>query len=751
MGWKISLLACTALGALTVPASPAAAQAVGQPAAEKSTGIEEIVVTARRREEKAQSVPIVIDTFSQQTLQEQDIKEAQDLSHDVPGFTIQSSLRGAGSSVWIRGIPGVVGYFADVPITVPQSGTSISVGGFNGGALFFDLENVQALKGPQGTLFGLNADAGAILFEPKKPTANFEGYAQVTLGDYNRHEIEGVMNVPVVPDKLQIRIGGEYNNADGWEYDEIQKKYINDNNYGLGRFAADLKPIESIENVFTLNYYYYHSNGSDFYLAGVNPTGFAQRFFPGLKADFAAQQALGRFTNLGSNVAGGTLDVYKQLDIADTLTWDVNDDLTIKNIAGYNEFSTLQRNDYDGTPFPIFDIGSGQTQPQYTLALYSDEVQFQGKSLGEKLNWVVGSFLSFNHTVDPAPNYTVVLGGKSGTLSGISGRTQAIYTQGTYDLSDFIEGLSFTAGYRYSWDWRSAWQNSLNAAGKTVIVYSSDAQFHAPGYTFSLDYQLAPKTLVYVNYSKAYSSGGFNLTAPVQFQKFAPEYVSEVETGMKSDWELYGIKARTNLGGFYGWYDNIQVPLAVTYTDAAGIHLVVETQNAATAHLDGIEGEFTIVPIEGLELTGNGIVMQIKYDKYVSNGVDQSYFNFAYVPRQKYSFGAKYHVPIPSDIGDLSIGANYTWQAHVTTVNTDLTPLQTIPSFQTLDANVELDGIAGHPFDLSFFITNITNNVVNMGGTGAYSSLGITTRGIPDPQMYGFRLRYRFGPGLAAF
>jgi iron complex outermembrane receptor protein len=738
MSSKSALLGCAALGALLIPAiRHVSAQTTDQPTA--STGapaLEEVVVTARRRDEKAQSVPIVMDTFDQQTLHEQDIKQAQDLSHDIPGLTIQSSFRGQAQFVWLRGIPSVVTYFASVP-------TSLTGGGF-----YFDLENIQALKGPQGTLFGLNADGGAVLFEPKRPTNDFEGYGQVTLGDYSRETVEGVANIPIVADKLLLRIGGLYSHTDGFEYDRIQKKDLNDDDHWLTRLSVDLKPTDNFENYFIANYYDYHSNGSVLFPVGLNPAGLAKRFFPAIAPAFFQQQALGRYETLGTSVVGGTLSTQKQLNMSNITTWDISENLTVKNIAGYSEVTALNRIDYDGTPFPIYEPGSGTLRPSGPLATYSDELQLLGKSFDNRLSWVVGTFLSFNHTTEPQPFYTVTLGGKSGVFAGTSGRTQAVYTQGTYDLSQVVEGLSLTAGYRYSWDWRSAFQNSLNGAGATTIVYAADAQFHAPGYTVSLDYQPWEKTLFYVTYSKAYSSGGFNLTAPTQFQKYAPEYLSDVEVGVKSDWEWNGLKARTNVGGFYGWYSGIQVPQVASFTDATGLHLALETLNAATAHLQGIEAEITLLPVEGLEVTANGIVMGIKYDKYVSGGVDQSYFNFAYVPRQKYSLNARYHLPLDSGLGDISVAANFTWQAHITTTNTDLTPLQTIPSFQTLDLNLDWKNVAGRPVDLTFFMTNVTGNDVNMGGLGAYTSLGVDDRGIPEPRMFGFRLRYRFGPGL---
>lgn len=729
---KSVLAGTVSLGTLAagIPA-PAQIPTAPDQASAGTNGLEEIVVTARRREEKAQTVPIVMDVFNQQALAEQDIREAQELSHNIPGLTIVSSYRGYATNVFLRGVPGVITYFAEVPSTLA------------GGAFYFDLDNVQALKGPQGTLFGLNADAGAILFEPKRPTNSFEGYGQVTVGDYGRHEFQAVVNLPVVAGKLTVRAGIDYNHTDGFQYDRSEEQYVNDEDYWIGRVSATLKPVDGFTNYFMANYYYSQTNGGDLFPVGVNPKGFAARIFPGLKTAFAQQQALGPYTSLGASIPGGMVYWIGQWNLTDIATVDLSDTLSVKNIAGYTEVATFSRLNFAGAPYPVYELGAGTLAASGPLATYSDEVQLQGKSLNEDLTWVVGGFLSFNHQTDPRPQYSVVLGGKSGTLSATSGRTQAIYAQGTYDLSSIVEGLKFTAGYRYTWDWRSAFQNSLNAAGKTLIVYAADAQFHAPGYTFSLDYQLDFGTMLYISYSKAYSSGGFSLTAPVQLQKFNPEYLSDLEVGVKSDWELAGLKARTNFGTFYGWYDNIQAPSVASYTDATGIHLATVTTNAATAHIEGIESELTILPVEGLELTGNALLMDAKYDKYVSAGADLSGTPFYYLPPFKYSVTARYHFALPADLGDLTFAAAYTWQRHLLKSN-DYPPVAYLPSFGNLDLDIDWTGIAGMPVDATFFMTNVTDNVVNVGGFGAYNALGLAAVGIAPPRMFGFKFKYRF-------
>ncbi len=732
---KSALVGTASFVALAVgmPASAQTSSAADEASA-GTNGLEEIVVTARRREEVAQTVPIVMDVFNQQALAEQDIRQAQDLSHNVPGLSIVSSFRGNASFVFLRGVPGVITYFAEVPM-----GTTTPLAG---GAFYFDLDNVQALKGPQGTLFGLNADAGALLFQPKRPADNFGGYAQVTVGDYNRHEFQGVVNVPVVADKLSVRAGIDYDHLDGFIHDLSEGKDVDDEDYWIGRISATLKPVDGFTNYFMANYYYSKTDGGDLFPNGLNPKGFALRFFPSLAASFAQQRALGPYVSLGSTIPGGMAYWIEQWNLSDIATIDISDTLSIKNIAGYSEVSTYSRLNFAGTPLPVYEVGVGST-PQGPLATYSDETQLQGKSLDEKLTWVVGSFLSFNHQTDPQPQYNIVLGGKSGTLSGTSGRTQAVYTQGTYDLSSVLEGLKFTAGYRYTWDWRSAYQNSLSAAGKTLIVYAADGQFHAPGYTFSLDYQIDPKTLVYVSYSKAYSSGGFTLNAPPQLQKFNPEYLSDVEAGIKADWQWAGIKVRTDFGGFYGWYQNIQSPSVESYSDATGIHLTTVTANAATAHIEGLESEFTILPVDGLELTGNALLMDAKYDRYISNGVDLSGTPFFYLPQFKYSVTGRYHFALPGSLGDLAFSAAYTWQRHLLKSN-DYPPVSYLPSFGNLDLNIEWTDIAGAPVDGTFYMTNATDNPVNMGGFGAYNALGLAAVGVAPPRMWGFKIRYRF-------
>src|ERR1700733_1967522 len=298
-------LACTAsLFSLTQP-MPAFAQA-DQPSA--STGnLEEIVVTARRKEEKLQSVPVAITAFTPAALQEDHIESASDLAHRVPALVSSQEtrgeqvvyLRGQGPNGGQGGAPGVVTYFSEVPFYA------------SGPGIYFDLDNLQVLRGPQGTLFGRNTTGGAVLFEPKRPTNNFEGYLQAQFGDYNLHAEEGAVNIPIIDDKLMVRAAFNIDQRDGFTHDYTTGKDLDNRDYWAFRLGVTWRPTDDLENYIVYDSLYSHTNGTGIELQAINPsrtTAFAQTFCPvtgpcPLEEKFLAEQAAvgprGTFTTPG--------------------------------------------------------------------------------------------------------------------------------------------------------------------------------------------------------------------------------------------------------------------------------------------------------------------------------------------------------------------------------------------------------------------------------------------------------------------
>ncbi|MBY0509256.1 MAG: hypothetical protein K2P94_03800 [Rhodospirillaceae bacterium] len=731
--YLMALLVSVSATALTAPSYGAEQTAQG-PAA-----LEEIVVNARRVEENVQTVPIAITTFTETTLQQNDIRTVTDLQRSIPGLQVCCGPGNGTNAQFLRGIPGVVGYFADVPTPL------------NGYGLFFDLANVQALKGPQGTLFGLSTDGGAILYVPKKPTDRVEGYAQGTIGTYNRAGFEGALNVPVIGDKLLARAAITVNHTDGYLTDLSTNTDLGDQNYWAGRLSLLARPTENLENYFIFNYYNFHGRPLPAILTAVNPTGAAAARFglANLNAALATQQALGPYKLTGLSVPG-TYSKTEQTHLVNTTTWNVSDNFTVKNIFGYIRNQGFTRQDIEGTQFQISDSAQPVTLQPGATPTWSEELQVQGKLFND-LSYTIGTFHSGNVT-QPVRTAAIALGNTSSTYAKTSGQTHAVYGQADYDLGAFLEGLKITAGYRYSWDIRRSQQVRFNAAGAPV----SDSgvllgYFSAGSYTVSLSYQATPDTMLFVTNSKGYSSGGFNLTAPASLQRYNPESLNNIEAGVKSQWSWNGIEARTNLSGYYGFYDSVQVSTTRQVQTPTGPVLAVVIDNAATAHLYGLEGEFTIVPTKSVELSGNFSFFKNRYDQYMTlsaagTPVDNSGLGFVYAPKWKYTINGTYHLPVDASWGDISYHIAWTWQSSVITQpRNPLRDVDGITHFGNL--NMSLDwrnpvGVEG--LEASVFATNVNGNRWTQGGFGAYDALGVLGRFGDQPRMFGAKVRYSF-------
>lgn len=718
-------------GAASVATSPDPAAQVP----DSTMVLEQIVVTARRRTENAQDVPMAIAAFAPETLQQQDIRTVTDLERAIPGLNLCCG-RGRVDYVWLRGIPGVVGYFSEVPVNL------------NGSALFFDLGGVSALKGPQGTLFGLSTNGGAILYAPARPTESLEGYAQSILGNYGRQTTEGVINLPFMDGKLLVRAGVQVSHTDGYMRDLAQNKILNDENYRVGRLSVTARPIDSFENTFVLNYYTSHDNGTASIITDVNPNGYAALIY-GLgtvTADLERQRELGFYTVESHAVPGGTFSKREQLNFVDTAAWQIADGLTLKNIYGYQRTDDSGRNAVVTAPRPVLDYYGSHSG---ATTLHTEELQLQGEALA-RLTYTLGTFHSWRDQ-DPKRGYYSFLGAISGSTATTTARTQAVYAQGTYDLSEVLDGLSVTAGYRYSWDKRTLNSAALNEAGSVLSEFSGSGDWSAPGYTLSLQYSVNAQTMLFLTNSKGYSSGGFNTDnyTPAQFQTFGPESLNNFEAGIKSDWQLGSVQGRTNLTGFYGDYSDIQTYLVVPPASNAppSVQSVIVQLNAAKGHIYGVDVQSTLILFDALELSGSVTVVKSGYDEYMSGGEDLSDREFVFIPDLKYSLRADYSLPIDAFYGELSLSADYSRQ---TKINANANKKVPIPQdyfagFDNLNLGLNWSNVAGNPaLSGSLFMTNVANNRFGAGGATGYDTTGYKNYEVVAPRMWGVRARYDF-------
>jgi iron complex outermembrane receptor protein len=782
---KVSALFTCLLGTaspLPFCAQPAFAQAADQAtAAGGGSGLEEVVVTARRREEKAQTVPIALTTLSPVRLERSDIRDNVSLLKETPGLNGFTSGSPGLAYTFVRGVPGVVTYFNEIPTLATGVNQSY----------FFDVSSVQVLKGPQGTLFGLSNDAGAILYEPTKPTSNYEGYVQATVGNYGRGAFEAVLNLPV-NDKLSLRFGGQFNHQDGYIHVISTDTDVADQNYWALRGQASFRPTDDLDNELLVNYFHTRYRPSIPILSDVS-TAAPQAFpfpidtlvpilhaiygsnFPvrpgeTLTSDLNQQRALGIYRVAAVNQ---NPSVYEsQLNIVDKLSWDISDNITLKNIFGYIETTTSPiLADLDGTDLALIGGPSPASQQSGPNVQYNEELQVLGKAFGDDLTYVAGTFnqLGGYGSADTRAPYGIGYQNAFGAVAGATqinrARTDAVYAQGTYNLGALIEGLSVTAGVRYTWDHFYTRGNAYSEAGAFLSSLSQSANFRSPSYTISVDYQWRPQTMFYFTNSRGYKTGGFN-DLPTQiyedFALFKPEHLNNFEFGTKSDFDLDAIdmpsvKARVNLSGYYGVYQSIAVQIADLYSiqGAASKQLGTPTVNVGNGDIYGYEGELTLIPDPSFEINGNFAYTRGRYSHFMgpnpgATGPTQIYIpgvNFEITPLWKFNLNGTYHLPIDQAFGDLSLNVAYSWtDREVMTEAPNLDPQDYLPAFDNLDMTLEWKGIMGHEgLDGRLWVTNLLQNTINPGSVAVWKALGFVGYLPAPPRMYGATLRYSFG------
>jgi iron complex outermembrane receptor protein len=771
--------------ALFCPAQRSTAQP--QEAATNPPETSEIVVTARRRDEKLQSVPLAVTALSSKTLDEQHIKNSTDLAYIVPSLTAYSDTGRDEQYFTMRGItnqpggPGVVAYFNEVPdLNAPQLGGFGATGGGAGPGRFFDLDNVQALKGPQGTLFGKNTIGGAILIYPKKPSDDFDGYAQATFGNYANIELEAATNVPIVPEKLLVRISGQRAQRDGFTTDVQTGKDLDNRDYWVGRLSVVFRPTEDFENYLVADDIYSHTNGSSFILRGYNPCfafaagvtlgscGNNYAIVPNLASYFLEQQAIGarKITGEFAGSTVGPLDKSVHWSISDIATENLSDDFTLKNIFGYHNYKQLFR--LSESPFGDLDYAQPNGS-SWNLESFSDELQLQGKSSDGRLTWQTGLYGSFDHTAG-ASNSAVVFFDPQNPILGrnvLSNRSLAVNAQGTYDLGGIyaaLDGLKFTAGYRYNWDYRSVGASSesggactpgfaANAAVPALnappyCFQSGNAHFQAPSWTLGLDYQVTPDTLVYITGRRGYIVGGINAENLIPgTQTYQPEVLDDVEVGLKTEWTLWGAKARTNIDAFRSYFKSVQN--ASSFTTPDGIPILI-VQNNGKVTITGVELDATVTPNiwPGFELSATYAYNYAHYNEFTGilpsgTVLDPSIsavplHKFSVTARQKFTF-------VPEAWGDVSGSVTWNYQSHDNFGGLVYYTAGAVQSpYGLVNLRLDWNSVLGEPVDAAFFMTNVLNRLYQAGNFPTLETLGYYASVYGEPRMFGVQLRYHW-------
>jgi iron complex outermembrane receptor protein len=750
-------------------------------AQQDNAGLEEIVVTARRRAESLQRTPVSIKAFTSNDLYVQSITRAADLQYVTPGLQVgfggiktnpTLAMRGQRRSTIGDGAPAVLVYQNEVPL--PALGSLIPT---------YDMSSVQVLKGPQGTLFGRNATAGAVLLYTTQPGYQREGYADVRFGNYNDREVEGALNLPIAADKAAIRVAGQLARRDGYTKNLGTGPDLDDRHDQSVRVSLLLQPIEELKNVTVFDYQDTNEAGSGQVLYALYPnatSGGGNARIPALAPFFDCGTSVNCDVDLqlAQQQANGPRDIFvntpsylksKLKGVVNTTSWDINDQLTLKNIFGYRSVDIDYLADFDGTPLRLVENSQLIRSEQLT-----DELQASGKLLDSKLDWIVGGFYLDDHPDGVNSQALAVLSPSAAAPfnSQIYRRTKskALYGQIGYDLSALLSGLKFNLGGRRTKDDLSVCSTGV-AGGLTLrsedqcsaLGQSIKSGFNATTWTVGLDWQVSRDVFLYATSRKGYRAGGLN--APVlgaalaPLQNFSPETITDGEIGVKASGSISDMPYRLGIAAYRGWYKDIQRNYTLppnfdgdgNPANDPGQGLVL---NSGDAILQGAEFDAMLRPFTDLTLSISGAYTDAYYRKLQvtpslqaaglipANAIDSK---FPYVPTWTYGAAIEYNRPLDT-LGNLLLRADY---YHSDSYYLNERPAADVAvrvaKYDLVNARVGLLEIGQSGVDVNLFVNNLFDKTY-VAGSGVFApALTFVSAIYGAPRTYGIQLRYRFG------
>lgn len=650
---SISVLYAAALSTLTVFATSEPAQAQDDVDA---AGLEEVIVTARRREESLQTVPLAVTAMSGEFLAATgtaDLSEIQGYAPNLsvyPGrnqsTTLTAFVRGIGQADPLWGVdPGVGLYLDDVYVARPQ-GALLDV---------FDVERIEVLRGPQGTLYGKNTIGGAIKYVSRPLTDEFNGKIEAGFGEYSTQEIKASVGGALVEGKLRARAAFASLQRDGFGENLFTGKDVSDKDTQAVRVAVEWLPTDNVSLIATYDKTEDDAAPKGYKRIEANPNcaTFLITCDP-LSNPFDVESGLTPTNGTDSN--GGSL----------RLRWDASDDWTFKFIGAYRESDTNNNIDFDTTPAPITDVFAQYYDEQYTYeaqALYDS---------GDKLAGVIGLYYLDGEAGGLVRN--IFFGAIFGTTNGLTETTsEAIYTDWTYSFND---RLRFNAGIRVTQEEKRgvAFNAGYSDATFTMITavtadYDKKETFDSAAPKIGLDYRLSDDVMLYGHVSRGFKSGGFNVRAqatafPESAEPFDDEELTNWELGLKS--LLADGQLTLNTALFYGDYKDVQVSTFTSYDsngDGQDDAFFGNFLNAGNATVQGLEIEFALNPAgaDWLTLIGNANYLDASPDGEVDlndNGlVDTQVITNA----PKTTFALRADMSWPVGAGDIvaNVGVSY--------------------------------------------------------------------------------------------
>lgn len=781
-----------------------AAKAKKPPTAEPE--VEEITVTAQKREEPLQETPLSVTAVTSEALQQKGITDVVDLGEAVPNLRITSNPGSpASTTVTMRGItqgdPEValqpkVGMYVDGVYIAKIVGSNLDLE---------DLDRVEVLRGPQGTLYGRNTIGGAVNFVSKKPDEQRSVTFKNEVGAFDTYDTRAMydgrltFNVPLLGKSgfnqsedlgmFSLRQTVGYKNHDGFYQNSLPPQAPALPTTGGGRDYVNLNRIYETTALrwqpmkeLTLDYSFEYHRYRD------HPTAFQDTFvYPGPLEGVLGPYILKNRSDVIANNSIFMRDLTSLHQLRDdgnhrlhslTGAWDLGDlgpfgDVTVKSIASYRSFTYQSDQDLDGSPLHLAEFSQVND-----IQTWSEELQWIGTL--PRIHYVGGLYYYGEYTMQNEDQVLGAVAGPSGTFNlpyknFTKTKSYAPFGQATWTPPILSDKLSFTLGIRYTQDqvhmdhiWlcpsgpACAFEPPFNISGGKAF-----GGWDGVSPMGDASYQWTDDLMTYFRVSRGYQSGGFTPTAPTRdlFTTFQPERLLAFELGEKSQW--LDNRLRINADGFFSYYENLQESI---FHASPSLGAFSEEGNADRAEIWGMEFEGTAIPVRGIEATANYSFIAPKYTKWIDQLTDalgnplfdpvthkpivgdvSSQRAFPFAPNHQVTVGLTYTAP-PTTTGTFSAHLDTYWQDKVIFIANNQGPSALGAqanegwAYAVVNGRLAYTGIPLQKgsLDVALFARNLFDRKYRTYGIDFGPQLGFAGNIYGDPLTLGVQMIYNF-------
>jgi iron complex outermembrane recepter protein len=732
-------LAVAVAGALLAPAAWAQDTTVQTPpettTRSDATTLGAVTVTARKREETIQDVPVAVTAFTAEALDRLAVDDLGGLDAHVPNLTIYAA-RGSSSTItaYIRGVgqsdplwgvdPGVGIYMDDVYIARPQ-GALLDV---------FDVQRVEVLRGPQGTLYGKNTIGGAIKYISKGLPREMEGFAEVTVGNHDQLDVKAAVGGPLAGnDALRARIAVASLNRDGFGENVYNDQPVSDKEILAMRAQLGAYVSDDLDIQFAFDWMDDQSGVRGAKMLAPN------RFVPGFDPMDSRYDIRSGMPNVNDTTIGGA---------SATVNWRASDDWAFKYVLAKRESDTETNIDFDTLPARIADVKAFYSDEQVSHELQANY------DAGGRARGVMGIYAFDGEAGGQVLNnfFDLLFGDTQGTVYTES---VALYADWTFDLSN---QLSLNVGARYTDEDKNAVVFNRGYTDATYTVptavvadFDKTINFKNTSPKVALDYQVTPDIMVYGTASRGFKSGGYNIRAqatavPRSAEPFDDEVVDSFEVGSKMaflDQTLF-----LNLSAFHNKYEDIQLSVFTAYDsngDGTEDAFFGDFTNAGSGTVNGLEVEYQWLPSRSWLLSGNLAWLDAKYDEFLyagANIADEQEFTNA--PEFSGAINVEHRADLTGG-GSLSSRLGYSYQTEVVAtteiIRTGALPI-TEDAYGLVNAGVTWKD--GGAWTVSLQGTNLADKEYRTTGYNLNTALGVMTGFYGPPRQYSLSVRYDF-------